>query len=206
MEMSRHTYHPGQRATGASRAEGLPATILNQLVPGDLVLLAARPGQGKTAFSLELAVAALRRGGSVAFFTLEYSEAEVRRRIGSLEKDPARFRNRLRIETSDHISATHIAGELATADPGTLVVVDYLQLLDQRREHPPLSVQVASLRTLARRRDLIIVCLAQIDRAFEDTGRPMPAVADVRLPNPVDLTVFSKRCFIHAGLVHWEPL
>ena len=81
------------------------------------------------------------------------------------------------------------------------MVVDYLQLLDQRRENAPLSQQVASLRTLALERGLIIVCLSQIDQAFESTGRRMPRMTDVRRPNPVDLGLFSKVCFVHGNQV-----
>jgi hypothetical protein len=49
------------------------------------------------------------------------------------------------------------------------------------------------------------VCLSQVDRAFEDTGRRVPSVSDVRLPNPVDLSLFSKVCFIHESRVSFEP-
>jgi replicative DNA helicase len=185
-------------------AQGLPSGILRKLSSGDLLLLAGRPGQGKTVLSLELAIGALRRGGHVAFFTLEYTQTQVRRHVRELGEDPIKFAGRLLIDTSDEISATYISRVLVSAEPGTLVVVDYLQLLDQRRANAPLSDQVASLRALARERELIIVCLSQVDRAFEDAGRRVPSVTDVRLPNPADLSLFSKVCFIHEDRVSFE--
>lgn len=51
---------------------------------GDLVILAARPGVGKTAFALNLAVNAAKAGTAVAFFSLEMSAGQlVQRIIGS---------------------------------------------------------------------------------------------------------------------------
>jgi replicative DNA helicase len=178
-------------------AHGLPTTILGKLSPGDLFLLAGRPGQGKTLLGLELAVEALKHGSHVAFFTLEYTQTQARRKFRELGGDPVKFASRLQIDTSDEISAAYIIRVLSAADPGTVVLVDYLQLLDQRRGNAALSEQVASLRAFALERGLIIVCLSQVDRAFEETGRRVPNVTDVRLPNPADLSLFSKMCFIH---------
>ena len=53
------------------------STFLDQLNPGDLALIAARPGQGKTLFSLKLAVETIRRGNRASFFTLEFTPADV---------------------------------------------------------------------------------------------------------------------------------
>ncbi len=48
---------------------------------GDLIILAARPGVGKTAFALNLAVRSAIRGTSVAFFSLEMSASQLAQRI-----------------------------------------------------------------------------------------------------------------------------
>ncbi len=61
----------------AKAAEATPAgSLLAQLAPGDLVLVGARPRQGKTLMSLELAVEAMKSGHRSVFFTLEYTHTD----------------------------------------------------------------------------------------------------------------------------------
>lgn len=175
--------------------------ILSGLWRGDLLLLAGRPGQGKTLLSLEIALEAMKAGRSAAFFTLECTRAEVLHYLSALGGDPRSYGSQLRIDTSDDIRASHIIRELDSATPGTVVVVDYLQLLDQKRLNPDLAAQVASLRAFAGERGLVVVCLSQIHRSFDDGEKRVPSLADVRLPNPVDLNLFTKACFIHEGRV-----
>ena len=82
-----------------------------------------------------------------------------------------------------------------------MIVIDYLQLLDQRRETPELSVQVDMLGAFAREEGHIIVLISQIDRAYDGSAKPMPDLADVYLPNPVNLGAFTKTCFINDGVI-----
>lgn len=83
-------------------------------------------------------------------------------------------------------------------------MIDYLQLLDQKRENPELAVQVASLRKFARERGLIVVLISQIDRAYDPSTKPVPDLTDVRLPNPLDLKLFDKACFVQAGELRFQ--
>ena len=55
--------------------------LFHGLRGGDLVILAARPGVGKTSFALNLAVESAKRGSSVAFFSLEMSASQLVQRI-----------------------------------------------------------------------------------------------------------------------------
>ncbi|WP_104662800.1 DNA helicase [Ensifer adhaerens] len=185
-------------------AAGSEATLLARLMPGDLVLLGARPGQGKTLKSLELAVDAMRSGHRAFFFTLEYTVRDVTDRFAAIGADYARFATLFEIDCSDAISSGYIVGKLASAASGTLVVVDYLQLLDQRRENPALGEQVRTLKSFARERGLILVFISQIDRAYEATGKPFPDIHDIRLPNPVDLRLFDKTCFLNKGELQFQ--
>lgn len=59
--------------------------ILSRLSDGDLLLLGARPGHGKTVLGIRLLLDAARDGRKGVFFTLEYTEQEARKRIRSLE-------------------------------------------------------------------------------------------------------------------------
>jgi len=178
---------------------GLSRALFSQLSPGNLVLLGGRPGQGKTLLGIELAIESMSRGNSSAFFTLEFTEADVARCFGILNRDLGSFRDKLLIDASDRINAAYIVEQLTAAPPSMLVVIDYLQLLDQRRENPSLTDQLAALKCFAEARRLIIVCLSQIDRRYDPASKPCPDLADVRQPNAVDLTPFDKACFLSRG-------
>jgi replicative DNA helicase len=174
-------------------------SVYEQLRPGDLILVGSRPGQGKTLLSIGLAVEAMTRGNRAAFFTLEYTVAEVEKRFEVLGRSLKEFKSSLIVDTSDDISAGHIAQRVAGEPPGTLVVVDYLQLLDQRRDKPSLDVQVRELKTFAHKSQSMVICLSQITRDYTLTSRAYPSLQDVRMPNPADLSIFDKACFIQDG-------
>ena len=70
---------------------------------------------------------------------------DYRRRLGG-------FHPLFDFDSSDAISADHIMSKQASARRGTFVVVDYLQLLDQKREKPALMIQVQALRSFAQAR------------------------------------------------------
>ncbi len=102
-------------------------------------------------------------------------------------------------------SADYIIERLARAPRGTVVIVDYLQLLDQNRSKPGLAEQVRALKAFADRQQVIIVFVSQIDRAFDLSGKPCPGLGDVRLPNPLDLGLFSRACFLNDGEIRLSP-
>jgi replicative DNA helicase len=178
--------------------------LFARLAPGDLVLVGSRPGQGKTLMSLELAVEAMKSGNRGVFFTLEYTEKDVRDRFRAIGVKREDFAGLFELDNSDDISADYIVKKLAAAPRGTLVVVDYLQLLDQKRENPELMVQVRTLQSFARDRGLIFVFISQIDRSYDPLTKPCPDLEDVRLPNPLDLSVFTKTCFLNNGEVQFR--
>ncbi len=167
-------------ASARARPDEAAATFA-RLSPGDLLLLGARPGQGKTLMGILLAAEAIRRGGQAAFFTLEYTEADMLGRMCKLGLDPARLEGRFFLDTSPSIDCERIIDQVATMPAGTLVVVDYLQLLDQQRHKPPLAAQVATLRAFARSHRVILVFLSQIDRSY-DPSSPCPGSAMYACP------------------------
>lgn len=176
------------------------------LAPGDLLVVGARPGHGKTLMSLELAIEAMKAGNRSYFFSLEYTERDIAGRFRAIDVDPAQYAGLFEFDNSDAISADHIIGRLAAAGRGTLVVVDYLQILDQRRENPELMVQIPMLRALARAGGLIMVFVSQIDRSYDPATKPCPDLRDVRLPNPLDLALFDKTCFINDGQAEFRAV
>lgn len=180
--------------------------LFPRLKSGDLVLVGARPGQGKTLMSLELAVEAMKMGNRGAFFTLEYTQQDVLGCLRAIGVKPAQFDDLFEFDCSDAINADHIIKTLASAPPGTLVVIDYLQLLDQKRESPELTVQIRALKAFARDRGLIMVFISQIDRSYDPSRKPFPDIGDIRRPNPLDLTLFDKAFFLNNGEVRFQAV
>lgn len=176
---------------------GSDEPLLPRLTPGDMLLLGARPGQGKTLLGLRLLQEAVAQGHRAVFYTLDYTEAQVTERLDRLA--PGTPDHGVEILVSDEIDAGFIARHLADAPRGTVAVIDYLQILDQRRSTPPLSDQLQVLGSLARDRGLILAFIAQIDRRFAAAPGVVPGLADLRLPNPVPDGAFSAACFLHDG-------
>ncbi|WFU18231.1 DNA helicase [Bradyrhizobium sp. CB3481] len=195
----------GWSLLAAKMSAAVPAEkLFARLAPGDLLLVGARPGQGKTLMSLELAVQAMKAGSRGVFFTLEYTEKDILDRFRAIGAERADFAGLFEFDSSDALSSDYIVERLATAPRGTLVVVDYLQLLDQKRANPELMIQVQALQSFARDRGLIFVFISQIDRSYDPSKKPCPDLEDVRLPNPLDLSLFSKTCFLNNGAIHFR--
>lgn len=76
-KLSEQKSHMAGVPTGFKDADDL----FHGLRGGDLVILAARPGVGKTSFALNLAVNAAKSGAAVAFFSLEMSAGQLVQRI-----------------------------------------------------------------------------------------------------------------------------
>ncbi len=196
--------YAGWSLLAARRAERSPSqAMLDQLEHGDLLLLGARPGQGKTLLGLQLLLDAARAGRRAVFFTLEYSEPEARQRIRALDSDSG-VGDKLEVVTSDDISADYIIGHLTGAGPGSVAIIDYLQILDQKRSKPALADQLQALRAFARRSGVVLGFISQIDRSFDPSSKLLPDIADIRLPNRIDLTIFSRACFLHNGEVRLQ--
>ncbi|WP_299598356.1 DNA helicase [uncultured Tateyamaria sp.] len=175
--------------------------VLPQLHAGDLMLLGARPGHGKTLLGLELASMAATLGRKGFFFTLDYHEPAVADRFADLGIDQVSAQKTVEVDTSDEISGGYVVSRLERCHTPVVAVIDYLQLLDQRRTNPNLPDQIASLRTYVKATGAICVVISQIDRSFDLSGKPMPDASDVRLPNPLNLSAFDKVCFLHNGKV-----
>lgn len=175
--------------------------ILASLNAGELLLMGARPGHGKTLLGLELAALAHRIARQGLFFTLDFNEGQVLDRLTTLGIDPAQHAGAPVIDTSDDICADHIIERLGETAGNAIAVVDYLQLLDQKRSSPPLGEQIRSLKSHAQKHGSILVMISQIDRTFERKDKTIPDLTDVRMPNPFELSLFDKTCFLHRGKI-----
>ncbi|KLN60817.1 DNA helicase [Kiloniella spongiae] len=178
-----------------------PATLLSKLNPGELILLGARPGHGKTLMGLQLVAETVKSGHRSIFFTLDYNKKDALERIEAFGENDLITDNNLEIDTSDEISADYIIEKIKSGTAPKLVVIDYLQLLDQKRTNPDLLTQIQSLKDYAKETGAIFVLISQIDRSFELSQKQLPELSDIRLPNPLDLTLFDKSCFLNKDVV-----
>ncbi len=147
-EMSEHENHLPGLSTGLSAIDQ-KITGLNK---SDLILLAARPGMGKTSLALNVALNVAREGKTVAVFSLEMSREQLATRLLSSEAlvennrlrtgllretdwekiaGAATVLNRLDIRIDDNplLSVADMNAKCRRLEGLALVVVDYLQLM-----------------------------------------------------------------------------
>lgn len=178
--------------------------LMSGLADGDMLLIGARPGQGKTRLGMQLLLKAARAGRRSVLFTLEYTERQAMESFRALAYDlPDAWPE---IVTSDEISADFIVRHLLGSPKGTVAIIDYLQILDQQRRNPPLSDQMSILQAFARSEGIVLGFISQIDRSYAPERTPVPGLADLRLPNPIPPGIFTKACFLNAGAVRFENL
>lgn len=171
--------------------------ILASLESGDMVLIGARPMQGKTMLALKLLAQARKAGRFCAYFTLEHTRAEAVEILRSYGLDAQS--SDVLLDTSDAICADYMIAKLAGAKAGSFIAVDYLQALDHQREKRPLAEQVAALKAFADSAGLIFVFISQIDRHYDAAAKALPDITDVRMPNRIDTSLFSKAYFLREG-------
>lgn len=173
--------------------------------PSDLVIIAARPSTGKTAFALNIAYKVARQGISVGFFSMEMSLRQVSERLLANQSDV--YLNYIRkAELSEthwkFIDAEKYDYPLYVDDSGNLtifelkekvrllkrkhdikiLIVDYLQLMEgdksQNRTNEVGSISRA-LKGIAKELQITVIALAQLNREVEKRKGP-PIMSDLR--------------------------
>lgn len=176
----------------------------------DLIIVAGRPGMGKTAFCLNVAqYAAIEAKIPVAIFSLEMSKEQLALRMlcSEAEVDGQKLRSGF-LGESDWPKLTLAAGNLSEAPlfiddtPAItnleirakarrlkaeyglgLVIVDYLQLMKGRRaerREQEISEISRSLKALAKELSIPVIAISQLSRKTEDRPNRRPQLADLR--------------------------
>ena len=165
-------FDSGKRITGVSTGYHQLDDLTSGLQPSDLIVLAARPSVGKTAFALNLATnVGVRNALPVAIFSLEMSKQSLLMRLVSDQAsvDSHKFRSghlpredRAKItDTLNFLSATPLwiddLGGTTVIEMGakcrrmkrdkglSLVIIDYLQLIAARGRFNSRNEEVASM-------------------------------------------------------------
>ncbi len=179
------------------------------LHPSNLLIVAARPGMGKSTLALNIAQNVAVNDLPVAIFTLEMSRDEVvsrmlcasgridsqRLRSGQLgESDFTKLSNAasvlykkpIYVDDSPGLTVTEIRAKCRRMKrrPGlALVVIDYLQLMQgsgQENRQQEIAAISRSLKNLARELDVPIVALSQLNRSMEAREDKRPRLSDLR--------------------------
>lgn len=190
-------------STGYTRLDKL---LGGGMVKGGLYILAARPGKGKTTLALEIASRVSNRKEPVLFISLEMSEHQMTAKrlahssnvpygkllnSGDLEQGQQENLAKAMSKLADEplylnnragLSVTDIAYLAMQIKGLQLIVVDYLGLLrhqNGKTQYEKITATSQSLKQLALKCNVPLLCLAQLNRASENEKRE-PKVSDLR--------------------------
>ncbi len=197
-----------EKYVGARTGFTLLDSITSGLNKSDLIIIAARPGMGKTSFAMNIATNVARRSEKeVVTFNLEMSKEQLATRILSTEAlvESNTLRNG-RISGDDWVKLATSAGYLSTLplyidDTASmtvqqmkaklrrtknlgLVIIDYLQLMEST-SHSDNRVTVISeitrqLKVMAKELNVPVILLSQLSRAVESRTDKRPMLSDLR--------------------------
>ncbi len=200
------------------------------LQKSDLIILAARPSIGKTALALNIARNVASKKIPVGIFSLEMGKEQLVDRLLCSEADVDLWKLRTgnlstKEENNDFARISYAMGALAEMDifiddSGTvnimelrtkarrlklendlgLIIIDYLQLMEGRRQDnraQEIAEISRALKGLAKELDIPVLALAQLSRMVESRQPPIPKLADLResgsIEQDADVVMFIYR-------------
>lgn len=194
---------------------GVPSglTELDRITLGfqksDLILIAARPSMGKTAFVLSMARDAAKQGYKILLFSLEMSKRQLSYRLlvdrytdinelkagknidwDSLNRQAGDYAQNIFIDDTPALRASEIRSisrkfkKKAGID---MVIIDYLQLArgdDNYRKAGNKYAEVGDIsktfKSIAKELDIPVIAVSQLNRAVEARSNPLPILSDLR--------------------------
>lgn len=171
-------------------------------LPHTLNVIAARPGEGKTALMLQMARAAARAGFSPLIFSLEMTALDIierhyRQTIGEDPRNTDRdkavyFSHLLDAETLDIIDTPQTITDIESTvlryqrnHPKAVYYIDYLSFIGRTKEQASsaavdfLDEITRRLKNLAKRTGAAVILLVQLNRDSTKTGEP-PKISQLR--------------------------
>ena len=206
-DMIEHLYSSKAEITGITTGFRDLNKKINGMQRTDLLLLAARPAMGKTAFSLNLVQnAALKGDASVAVFSLEMSKEQLVQRMLSVElkklktgklseNDWPRIIDAMAVLSNAKIHIDDTPGikiselrskcrKLKLEQGLDLILIDYLQLMEGEGNNESRQQEISkisrSLKIIAKELDCPVVALSQLSRAPEQRADHRPMLSDLR--------------------------
>ena len=177
---------------------------------GDLIIIAARPAMGKTAFALNLASRTLDSNLGVALFSLEMPAEQMllrmlaaktsiplqHLRVGNMSDDEwTRLthaydyfaKTKLFIDDEGSLNISKLRSKLrkvkAKHPEISIAIIDYLQLMggnSQKDRHIEVSEISRGLKLLARELEMPIIALSQLNISLENRDDKRPTLSDIR--------------------------
>lgn len=182
--------------------------LLGGLEGGDMIVIGARPGVGKSAFVTQITTALARSGKRVGFYNLEMQEKQVyerfvvaesgigltrlRRAVRFLGDEEERFRRANEVlEKEDRIIIT--TGSKAMSEIRNesrhmgydVIIIDYLQLLRADKtyrgnRYAEVGAISRAIKALAMEMNIPIIALSQLNRVSENREGKEPTMAELR--------------------------
>ena len=178
------------------------------LQAANLVVIASRPGMGKSSLALGIAINVAAQDEPVAIFSLEMSKEELVQRIlssvGKVDSMKLRagqlgplwqrvvdaagkmYKAPIYIDDSPVVTVTDIRAKcrrLKRKRGLSLVVVDYLQLMqasNRENRQQEISEITRNLKNLARELEVPIIAASQLNRSLEQREDKRPRLSDLR--------------------------
>lgn len=177
---------------------------------GNLIILAARPGMGKTAGALEYGYEPAKQGIPIGFFSLEMTSKELAGRLLSKEsyinsqkinnanldsyeltaikKDVVKFKNMpFYIDDTPSLNIVRLrskAMRMVREFKIKLLIVDYLQLMDGVTKNGTRENEISTisrgLKKLAKELNIPVIALSQLSREVEKRPSKKPQLSDLR--------------------------
>ena len=182
--------------------------ILGGLEGGDMIVIGARPGVGKSAFVTQVTTSLARSGKRVGFYNLEMQEKQIyerfvvaesgigltrlRRAVRFLGDEEERFRRANEVlEKEDRIVIT--TGSKAMSEIRSesrhmgydVIVIDYLQLLKADKtyrgnRYAEVGAISKAIKALAMELNIPVIALSQLNRVSEARDTKEPTMSELR--------------------------